>query len=142
MLRIIPMPRARRGGGAEGAQATAEFALVLPLLLLVFLLFAQAVLVMRAQIAVTAAAREGARKAVETGNAALIEGAVLKSAAGLAPEKIVVGVSGGPRRRGEWVRVEVSYEVPMAFPAVDRFFPPVRVSGSAEMRIENDREGL
>jgi len=129
-----------RGEGSDRAQATAEFALVLPLLLLVFLLFAQAVLVMRAQIAVTAAAREGARKAVETGNPALIEGAVLKSAAGLDPEKIIMGVSGGPRRRGEWVRVEVSYEVPIAFPAAGRFFPPVTVSASAEMRIENDRE--
>jgi hypothetical protein len=133
---------ARRIAGSHKAQATAEFALVLPLLLLVFLLFAQAVTVMRAQIAVTAAAREGARKGVETGNPVLIEGAALRSAAGLDSEKIRVAVSGGPRRRGEWIRVEVEYEVPITIPAVGRFFPAVTVSGSAEMRIENDREGL
>ena len=139
MLRRSPS-FSRRLAGSEKAQATAEFALVLPLLLLVFLLFAQAVMVMRAQIAVTAAAREGARKGVETGNPVLIEGAALRSAAGLDPEKLRVDVSSGPRRRGEWIRVEVVYEVPVTIPAVSRFFPAVMVSGSAEMRIENDRE--
>lgn len=140
MLRC-PSFHVRRIARSQKAQATAEFALVLPLLLLLFLLFAQAVTVMRAQIAVTAAAREAARKGVETGNPVLIEGAALKAAAGLDPEKIRVAVSSGPRRRGEWVRVEVEYDVPITIPAAGRFFPAVTVSGRAEMRIENDREG-
>ncbi len=122
-------------------QATAEFAMVLPFLLLLFLLLAQAVLVMRAQIAVTAAAREGARKGVETGNLALIEGAAARAASGLDQERLTVRVDSGPRKRGEWIRVEVDYEVPIALPVVERFFPRVTVHGSAEMRIENDREG-
>lgn len=127
--------------GAE-AQATAEFALVLPVLLMVFLLFAQAVMVMRAQIAVTAAAREGARKAVETGNTAMIEGAAARAASGLDQNRLRVRVEGGPRRRGEWVRVEVEYDVPVAIPAVEKLFPAITVKGRAEMRVENDREGL
>lgn len=127
---------------SEKAQATAEFALVLPLLLLIFLLFAQAVVVMRAQIAVTAAAREGARKGVETSNVALIEGAAARAASGLDSGRLEVAVESGPRRRGEWIRVEVAYDVPIAIPALERFFPSVRVRGRAEMRIENDREGL
>ncbi|RJP26887.1 MAG: hypothetical protein C4536_14885 [Actinobacteria bacterium] len=139
----FPSPfHVKRLRGAEEAQATAEFALVLPLLLLVFLLFAQAVTVMRAQIAVTAAAREGARKGVETGNPVLIEGATVRSAAGLDRTRLKVVVESGPRQRGEWVRVEVEYEVPVAIPAIDRFFPAITVRGSAEMRIENDREGI
>lgn len=132
----------KRLKGSERAQATAEFALVLPLLLLVFLLFIQAVMVMRAQIAVTAAAREGARKGVETPNIALIEGAAAKAASGLDSGRLQVKVESGPRRRGEWIRVEVEYEVPIAIPAVERFFPSVQVRGRAEMRIENDREDL
>jgi hypothetical protein len=99
-------------------------------------------MVMRAQIAVTAAAREGARKGVETGNLVLIEGAAVRSAAGLERERLRVAVESGPRRRGEWVRVEVEYDVPIAVPAVGRFFPQVTVRGKAEMRIENDREGM
>ena len=141
MLRF-PAVLSRRLAGADQAQATAEFALVLPLLLLVFLLFAQAVMVMRAQIAVTAAAREGARKAVETGNQAMIEGAAARAASGLDQENLRVEVDSGPRRRGEWVRVEVEYDVPVAIPAAERFFPSITVRGSAEMRIENDREGM
>jgi len=132
----------RRLKRADKAQATAEFALVLPLLLLVFLLFVQAVTVMRAQIAVTAAAREGARKGVETGNPALIEGATVRSAAGLDTSQLRVAVESGPRRRGEWVRVVVEYDVPVAIPVAGRFFPAITVRGSAEMRIENDRQGL
>ncbi len=113
--------------------------MVLPFLLLIFLLLAQAVLVMRAQIAVTAAAREGARKGVETGNTALIEGAAARAAAGLDQERLRVAVVSGPRRRGEWIRVEVEYGVPLALPLLQRFFPEVKVRGKAEMRIENDR---
>lgn len=139
MFRHVPR-RFRRALNTDKAQATAEFALVLPLLLLVFLLFVQAVMVMKAQIAVTAAAREGARKGVETGSQVLIEGAAVRAAAGLDREKLRVAVESGPRRRGEWVRVEVEYEVPIAIPVVERFFPRVTVRGRAEMRIENDRE--
>ena|GEM_PF-769237 len=131
--------RLRLKWDASDAQATAEFALVLPVLLLVFLLFAQGVMVMRAQIAVTAAAREGARKAVETGNQAMIEGAAARAASGLDQDRLRVRVEGGPRRRGEWVRVEVEYDVPVAIPAVERFIPPITVRGRAEMRVENDR---
>ncbi|MDY6794704.1 MAG: TadE/TadG family type IV pilus assembly protein [Actinomycetota bacterium] len=134
-------PRLRHPFSSEKAQATAEFALVLPLLLLVFMLFIQAVVVMKAQIAVTAAAREGARKGVETSNLALIEGAAARAAPGMNPERLHVVVESGPRRRGEWIKVEVEYEVPIVIPAVQKFFPEVRVRGSAEMRIENDREG-
>ena len=132
----------RRLARAEGAQATAEFALVLPMLLLIFLLFAQAVVVMRAQIAVTAAAREGARKGVETSNQAMIEGAAARAAAGLDSERLQVRVESGPRRRGEWIQVEVEYDVPVTIPAVQKFFPAIKVKGKAEMRIENDREGM
>ncbi len=132
--RRLPSP------GEDGGQAAAEFALVLPVLLLVFLLFAQAVMVMRAQIAVTAAAREGARKGVETGSVAMIEGAAAKAAAGLDGDRLRVKVESGPRRRGEWIRVEVEYDVPVSIPAVGNLFPSVTVRGCAEMRIENDRE--
>ncbi|OFW55385.1 MAG: hypothetical protein A2W01_06790 [Candidatus Solincola sediminis] len=127
---------------SRSGQATAEFALVLPLLLLVFLLFAQAVMIMRAQIAVTAAAREGARKGVETSSVALIEGAAARAASGLDPDKLIVSIESGPRQRGEWISVEVEYDVPVAIPAVQKFFSSMKVRGRAEMRIENDREGM
>jgi hypothetical protein len=132
--------RSVRPGRDEKAQATVEFALVLPFLLLVFLLFAQSVVVLRAQIAVTAAAREAARKGVETSNRALIEGAAVRAAPGLDARRMSVSVHEGSRKRGEWIKVEVAYRVPVVFPLTDRIFPEVTVRGRAEMRIENDRE--
>lgn len=141
-MAFLSLASPKRLAASRQAQATAEFAMVLPLLLLIFLLFAQAVLVMKAQIAVTAAAREGARKGVETSNRALIEGATVRAAAGLDPSRMSVEIASGPRRRGEWIEVEVEYDVPVALPAAQRFFPSIRVRGRAEMRIENDREGM
>lgn len=132
-------PRLSHMLAEEESQASAEFAMVLPLLLLVFLLFAQTVVVLRAQIAVTAAAREGARKGVETGDPALIEGAAARAAAGLDPERLRVSVESGPRKRGEWIKVVVEYDVPITMPMAGRFFPDIKVRGEAEMRIENDR---
>jgi hypothetical protein len=78
---------------------------------------------------------------VETGNGALIEGAAARAASGLDQERLRVAVVSGPRRRGEWIRVEVEYDVPLAIPALARYFPELTVRGRAEMRIENDREG-
>ncbi len=141
-MALLPCSSRHRIITSRRGQATAEFALVLPLLLLVFLLFAQAVLIMRAQIAVTAAAREGARKGVETSSQALIEGAAARAAPGLDSDKLVVNIESGPRQRGEWISVEVEYDVPVAIPAVQKFFSSIKVRGRAEMRIENDREDM
>lgn len=126
---------------SESGQSTAEFAIVFPLLMVVFLLLAQAVMVLRAQIIVTGAAREGARKGVETSSDAMITGATLNAAGGLDPGRMDIGISCPTRKRGEPVTVTVRYRVPVYIPLVQRFFPQeVAVSGSSTMRIENDRE--
>jgi len=125
----------------QGGQSTVEFALVLPFLLVVFMLLAQAVMVLRAQIVVTGAAREGARKAVETASGAMIQGAVLKAATGLDPQRLQMAVECPQRRRGQPVTVRVSYRVPLYLPVLGKLFPAdLTVSGASTMRVENDRE--
>ncbi len=57
-----------RRRGAEIAQATVEFALVLPLVVMVFLLGVDAVLLARDELLVAHCAREGARRASLTGD--------------------------------------------------------------------------
>jgi hypothetical protein len=137
----------QRGGGrsplrGQGGQSTVEFALVLPFLLVFFMLLAQAAMVLRAQIIVTGAAREGARKAVETGNQAMIAGAALRAAAGLDPQRMQIEIDCPQRKRGQPVTVRVSYRVPLYLPALGNLFPSeITVRGSATMRVENDREG-
>lgn len=125
----------------EEAQSTVEFALVLPVLLIVVLLFAQSVMVLHAQLVVTGAAREAARRGVETASEAEIRGVAMHAAAGLSTDRLDITVDSGPRIRGEWIRVGVSYEVPLVLPAIERLFPDhLRVEGKASMRIENDHE--
>lgn len=123
----------------EEGQSTVEFALLLPALFIVFLLFAQAVLVLHARLAVAAAAREGARKGVETGDLRAVEEAARRAAVGLDKGRLVVRMEEGARKRGSWVGVEVEYPVPVVFPLVNGLLPEFRVKDRSEMRIENDR---
>ncbi len=126
---------------SEEGQSTAEFALVLPILLIVTLLFVQAVMVLHAQLVVTGAAREAARRGVETASEAEIRGVAMRAAAGLSANGLEISVDSGPRVRGEWIKVGVAYEVPLVIPAIAHLFPDhIRVEGRASMRIENDRE--
>lgn len=138
------MPRRtslRRRLRSQDGQSTAEFALVFPLILLIFLLMAQTVMVLRAQIIVTGAAREAARKGVESGSSALIKGAALSAAEGMDAGRLEVGIDCASRKRGEPITVRVAYRVPLYLPLLDRLFPgEVTVSGRSTMRIENDRE--
>ncbi len=125
---------------SERGQSTVEFALVLPFILVAFIILAQGVMVLRAQIIVTGAAREGARKAVETGSEALISGAVLRAAGGLDPQRLDIELECPRRKRGEPVTVKVSYRVPLYFPLSGNLFPSdITVRGSSTMRVENDR---
>ncbi len=131
------IPRAR----SEEAQSTVEFALVLPVLLIMVLLFAQSVMVLHAQLVVTGAAREAARRGVETASEAEIRGVAVRSAAGLSSDQLEITVDAGQRVRGEWIKVSVGYKVPIVIPIVEKLFPgDIRVEGKAAMRIENDHE--
>lgn len=123
----------------EEGQSTVELALVLPVLFLVLLVFAQGALALHARLAVAAAAREGARKGVETGERKAVEEAARRAAVGLDRSRLVVKVQEGARKRGSWVGVEVEYPVPVIFPMVGSLLPEIVVRDRAEMRIENDR---
>ncbi len=123
----------------QSGQSTVEFALVLPVLFLAFILFAQVALILHAKLAVAAAAREGARKGVETSNRKEVEEAARRAAVGLDRSRVSVKVEEEARKRGSWVRVEVEYAAPMIFPLVKNLLPEVVVRDRSEMRIENDR---
>ncbi len=120
-------------------QSTVEFALVFPFLLIIFLLFIQAVMVLRAQIIVTGAAREAARKGVETPSDVLIKGAAYKASNGLDPDRMSIEVICPRRQRGEPITVRINYRVPLYIPGLQRLFPSeVNVRGESTMRVENE----
>jgi Flp pilus assembly protein TadG len=99
-----------------------EFAMVLPLLLIVTLALVQVGLVVRDRLALADAARAGAREAAVTDDDGRIRAAVDRAAATLATDRISieVGRDGG---RGEPVTVSLTYADSTSIPAVAWLFP-------------------
>ena len=118
-------PRARERG-----QATVEFALVLPVLVLALLAVLQVALVVRDHVAVVHAAREAARAASvdpDPGRAVRVAHATLPGAD--------VHVGARPRV-GEPIAVVVTYESHTDLPLVGPLFPDPTLRSRVVMRVE------
>ena len=123
--------RRRRSEG----QAAVELALALPLVALLLLALIQLGFLVRDQVLVVHAAREGVRQAaVDAASDAARRAAAASS--GLAPERLSVSVSGraGP---GSRVQVTVHYRAPTNVPLVGAVIGDVDMHASATMRIEH-----
>ncbi|MFT5530457.1 MAG: Flp pilus assembly protein TadG [Candidatus Poriferisodalaceae bacterium] len=120
----------RRPASADG-QATVEFALVLPLVLLVLLSIVQVGLVGRDRVLNVHAARAGARAAaVDAGPAAVREAVIVAS--GLDPGRVTVQQSSS----GSTVTVTVSYRSATDVPLVGAMVGDVLMDASVTMRRE------
>ena len=124
----------RPRGGDEG-QATVELALVLPVIAMLMLLLVQVGVLVRDQVLVIHAAREGARAAAVTGaNADAAEKAAL-AAAGL-PLKSTDVLTTPPGTKHDLVRVQVTYRDSTDVPLIGRLLGDVRVTAAVSMRVE------
>ena len=125
----------RRRGGEHGSAAV-EFALVLPILLLVLLAFVQVGALARDQLVLTQASRAGAREAAVQGSVEAVTDAVQAAAVGLDAGRVGVDVawSGG---RGLPVTVSLVYDLPVASPLAGWLMPEtITLRSSATMRQE------
>jgi hypothetical protein len=121
--------RTFRARGASG-QATVEFALILPLVVMAMLALLQVALLVRDHLAVVHAAREAVREA----SVDLDPGAPVAAAHRTLPE---AEVDVGPRRGvGEPISVEVSYRAVTDLPIVGALFPDPVLRSRAVMRVE------
>lgn len=118
-----------RGTGARG-QATVEFAFVLPLLILGMLAIVQTGLVVRDQLGVVHAAREGARAASVEPDPARAVRAARRTLPGAD-----VQVGERPDVGGD-ITVDVSYTSVTDLPLVGALFPDPELHASATMRVE------
>jgi len=120
----------------ERGSAVVEFALVLPIMLLILLALVQIGILARDQLLVVQAARAGAREAAVEPDAGSVRSSVEAAAPGLDPARLDVAVE----RLGGWgspVRVTVSYVAAIAVPIAGLFVPPeVRLHASTVMRQE------
>ncbi len=122
--RLVMIPRGERG------QSTVEFALLLPMVVLVLLAIVQVALVAREQVALTQAARETARQSAvdpDVGRA---------QAAGHNVSPLAQLQVDRPAKVGESLTVHASQHMMTNVPVVGRLFPDVDLSARAVMRVE------
>ncbi|MBW3645695.1 MAG: pilus assembly protein [Actinobacteria bacterium] len=120
--------------GDDRGQAAVELALVLPLVAALALALLQVALVVRDQVLVVHAAREGARAAAVSDDPGAAQAAALAGAR-LIPDRVVVEAS-GRGEAGSRVRVLVRYVSVTDLPLVGPLVGDVDLSGSASMRVE------
>lgn len=134
--------RKRFSAGARGAvrqdgQAAVEFALVLPIVLVVAVAICQVVLALNCRLVLLAASREGARRAAETNDPGEARNAAIRAAAALPGGRPRVSVSFPEgRARGCPVEVELRGTVPLILPGLSRFLPPLEFRCSTWMALE------
>jgi Flp pilus assembly protein TadG len=118
----------------DRGQATVEAALVLPLVVTMLLAVVQVGMIVRAQVLVTHAAREGARAAAVDDDPDAAARAAHEATA-LDDDRMAVAVRGrdGP---GSRVQVDVTYRTPTDIPLIGALLPDVSVHGEATMRVE------
>lgn len=120
--------------GADKGQATVEFVLALPVLMLFLLAVVQVGLVVRDQISVIHAAREGARAASvdDTGGPGGAAAAGVARAGGLDPARREVATS----VHDGLATVTVSYRAPTDVPIIGPLLPDRTVTASVTMALE------
>lgn len=123
-----------RADRPERGQATVELALALPVVVLVSLILAQAVVIGRDRLLVAHAAREAARAAAVEPDAGVAFVAA-SGAAVLDRGRLDVRLSGG-RREGDTLVVEVVYRAPTEVPLVGRLVGDVELRDRVAVRVE------
>lgn len=134
---------------SSDGQALVEFALILPIMILILFGIIEFGRVFSAQLLVTNGARDGARIAAVGATDLQVEAAAKTGTAYLDPAKVDIDIKpevapDEKRNRGDYVTVEVSYPVTLYIPIISDIIktpseenPPVRVVNSKlVMRVE------
>ena len=122
----------RRG---DGGQATVELALVLPVFVMLLLLLVQVGVLVRDQVLVIHAAREGKRAAAVTGASADAAEKAALAVVGL-PLRTTDVITTPPGPKHDLVQVQVHYTDSTDIPIIGRLLGDVQVTGTVSMRME------
>lgn len=128
--------KSEQHSNARGS-ASVEFALVLPLVLVVGLALLQVALFAKDQLILQESARAGARQAAVSRDERSVRDAAIAAAGSLDPARIQIGIDRAPASDGP-VTVTATYDAPIGVPVVRWLFPShVRLSARATMRQED-----
>jgi len=123
----------------QKGQAMVEFALILPILLLLVMGIAEFGMMFNSYLSVQNATREGARIGIVGATDLEIEERILNTSPSLRKERIAITIEPGNDGRisGETLRVLVNYDYQMVVPFISIIFGgSVNLSGESSMRIE------
>ena len=142
-MRIARLVR-RNETGDERGQAVAEFALIIPIFLLLVFAIVDFGMGFHAWITVTNSAREGARLGAVGGSQTEIENEVYDTSSSLDPDQMSVLVTNAEGNPGESVVVDVEYDYQLITPlssilglvSGDAIGETLGLSSRAEMRLE------
>ncbi len=140
---LLKRIRKARSEGEKG-QSLAEFALLVPIFLILVFAIVDFGMGFHAWITVTNSAREGARLAAVGGDSASVEQRVRDTADTLDQSKLTVTVTNAQGQPGESAVVDVDYQydliTPLAglvqFVSGNSIGPTLTFSSTADMRIE------
>jgi len=123
----------------EKGQAMVEFALILPVLLLLVMGIAEFGMMFNSYLSVQNATREGARIGIVGATDLEIEERILGTSPSLKEDRMIITIEPGNNARisGETLRVLVDYDYQMVVPFISILFGGnVNLSGESSMRIE------
>jgi len=139
MRKMRNFRKMRRLIRSEGGQSTVEFAMVLPILLLLLMGIIEFGRIISSYMIINNLAREGARFAAVGKTDSQITTLLLNEHATLDVDKLEVQFSPvySARVKGEPLKVTVNYTVDLITPLIPEFLPnPLPISSECTMRLE------
>jgi len=121
----------------EKGQSLVEFALVVPLVILILMAIIEFGFMFNAYITITNASREGARLGALGSSDTSVVTRVVDTTVALDPTKISVTITPANRSRGDMIRVQVNYDYVLITPIISSILSPfIDLEAETVMRVE------
>lgn len=123
----------------QKGQALVEFAIILPLLLMLVMGILQFGMMLNVYLAIENASREGARAGIVGSSDAEIQQLIISTSPSLDPENLTVTITPDETNRssGDTITVKVTYNYKLIVPIISRLFNnEVILNEQTSMRIE------
>jgi Flp pilus assembly protein TadG len=121
---------------SQKGQSLVEFALIVPVILLLLFGMFDIGRVLFSAVALEQAAREGARVASVGKTNAEVIASITSATTGLDSSRVSVSISTGARTSGENIEINLSYPVSMINPLMRTFQNSFTISSKSVMRVE------